>query len=505
MRATSTDTEGRYEIRDLPAGRYTVTASKAAYLDWSYGQTRPNGPPKPVVLTENQTAGDIDVRIRRGSVITGHVTDEFGDPIPNVEVTPIRKEYSEGQRRLSPAGRSQTNDIGEYRIFGLRPGQYYVSARAQAQSMPTVTGNVFEMAGERNGFASTFYPATPDPASARALTLGVGQAIDGIDIALQPVRLATISGIALDSQGAPLSAGGVSAIVRGAGTSTLGLINGPVNKDGTFRLPNVPPGEYIVRVASPRLSSDGRPTGPAEFAVAFVTINGEDLSGVTLIPFPAVTVTGRLVFDDTAAAQSVKPSAIRLLAQPVGLDEALLGSGVNPTQTIRDDFAFEFKTRPGRIGVRPVVPSGPSGTSGWQLKAIRVGGVDVTDAGIDVGAEGLHDVEIEMTDRMQKISGTVTDAAGAASRDYTVALFSQNRSQWTEPMGRRFAAARPSDSGGFTIMTLPPGEYFAIALPQLDTDWQDPENLESLSRLATPFVLATGDARTLDLRLVTTR
>ena len=84
-------------------------------------------PPKPVVLTESQTAENIDVRIPRGAVITGRVFDEFGDTVPNVEVMTIRRTYSQGQHRLIPIGpRTQTNDIGEYRLFGLEPGHYYV-------------------------------------------------------------------------------------------------------------------------------------------------------------------------------------------------------------------------------------------------------------------------------------------------------------------------------------------------------------------------------------------
>jgi hypothetical protein len=371
--------------------------------------------------------------------------------------------------------------------------------------VPTFTANGVEFATERNGFASTFYPATTDPGAARALTVGVGEKIDGIDIALQPTRLATISGIAIDSQGMPFSGGGVSAMVRGAGTPALGLLNGPVSKDGHFNLPNVPPGDYIVRVASPRPGPDGRPSGPPEFAVALVTVNGEDVSGVTLTPIPLVTVSGRMVFDDTAAAQSLKPSSVRLNVQQFGIDDGLLGAGGGAPPILSDDFAFEIKTRPGRIGVRPFMPPALNGgaATAWQLKAVRVNGADVTDTGVDVGAEGARDVEIEMTSRMQKLSGTVTDTAGAPVQDYTVALFSQNRPQWTEPMGRRFAMARPVESGGFTVTTLPPGEYFAIALTQLDaTNWQDPERLESLSRLATPFVLTPGDSRTLELRLV---
>jgi protocatechuate 3,4-dioxygenase beta subunit len=503
-RSTSTDTEGKYEIRDLPAGRYTINVSKPAFVNWAYGQTQPNGQPKTVVVADNQTADNIDVRVPRGGVIAGRVIDEFGDPVPNVNVTPVRKQYSQGQRRLLPSGtRAQTNDIGEYRIFGLQPGQYFVSASAQAQNFAMPTANGIELSGERGGFASTFYPGTADPAAARTLTVGVGQTIGGIDITLMPARLATISGIAIDSQGRPLTGGGVSAIVRGAGSPALGLLNGPVRPDGTFSLPNVPPGEYIVRVAAPRPPQAGPSTGPPEFSIAFVTINGEDLSGLTLAPIPPVTVSGRVVFDDPGAAQSMKPSNIRILTQSLGLDDGMLGLGTSgPPPPLADDFTFEVKTPPGRLGLRTAVPLGPNATNGWQLKAIHVDGVDVTDTGIDVGTQGVRDVEIEMTNRVQQISGTVTDAAGAPVKDYTVALFSQNRAHWTEPMARHFAVGRPIDGGGFKVATLPPDEYYAIALAQLDiTDWQDPATLENLSRLATAFALTPGDTRTLELRM----
>lgn len=292
-------------------------------------------------------------------------------------------------------------------------------------------------------------------------------------------------------------------MVRGVGAPALG-VGGAVSKDGHFTLTNVPPGEYVVRVVSPRLGPDGRPSGQPEFAVALVTINGEDVSGVTLAPIPTVTLSGHVVFDDPAAAQSLKPASVRLNVQQLGMDDGMLGPVGGAPPTLTDDFAFEIKTRPGRIGLRPFMPPASNGGTSWQLKAVRVNGVDVTDSGADVGAEGARDIEIEMTNRTQKISGTVTDTSGSSIRDFTVALFSQNRQQWAEPMGRRFAIARPGEAGGFTVATLPPGEYFAIALPQLDmNDWQDPERLESLSRLATPFVLAPGDTRTLELRLVT--
>jgi protocatechuate 3,4-dioxygenase beta subunit len=165
-RSASTDTDGRYELRNLPAGRYSISASKAPYVDSSYGQTRPNTPGKPLTLTDAQVAEDIDVRLQRGAVITGRVVDEFGEPVPNVGVMPIRQQYVQGRRRMSSAGsRAQTNDLGEYRIFGLMPGQYVVAATAQALTFGIPVSNAVDLVGQTNGYAPTFFRPPPTPPS----------------------------------------------------------------------------------------------------------------------------------------------------------------------------------------------------------------------------------------------------------------------------------------------------------------------------------------------------
>jgi hypothetical protein len=508
-RTASTDTEGRYEFLLLPAGRYTINVSKAAYVTSGYGQTRPNGPGKPIPLLDNQVADNIDVRLLRGAVITGRVVDEFGEPVANTSVSAVRQNYFQGQRRLTPFGpQAQTNDIGEYRIFGLMPGQYYVSATAQAATIAMPTANGFDISGERSGFAPTFYPSSPDAATAQRLTVGAAQTLTGIDIALTSTRLASISGLALDSQGRPITNGGVTLARRGLGNATSGNWGGPARPDGTFTVPNVVPGEYIVRVNVPRPppTPGAAVGGPPEVSVGVVVVNGDDVTGVRLLPITQVAVTGRILFDDTAAAQSVKPSMLRVTSGLLNPEDSLVGfAGGPPNSTLHDDFTFELKAFPGRIGLlafAPALPGGPNGAGIWQIKAIRVNGVDVTDSGVEVGGQGLSGVEIELTNRAQQLSGTVTNMKGDALKDYTVAVFSQDRARWLSAVNRYSAVARASDDGTFKLTTLPPGEYYAIALDGIDmTDWQDPDTLEGFSRLATAFALTPGDSRTLELRM----
>jgi protocatechuate 3,4-dioxygenase beta subunit len=503
-RTAVTDADGRYDFRDLPPGRYSINASKPAFVNWSYGQTLPNGSGKPIVLSDNQTADNVDIRLFRGGVITGRVIDEFGDPVPNAAVTPLRRVYQQGQNRLSPAGdRAQANDIGEYRIFGLAPGQYYLSSTVQALTLAMPIGNSVEVSGQSSGYAATFYPGTADAASAQKVTVGVAQTLSGVDIALTPTRLATITGIAIDSEGRPMTAGGVYATARSGGWAAGG-VGGPLRPDGTFTIANVPPGEYVLRANAVR-TPGALGNAPPEFSVAVVNVTGDDISGVRLAPVALVAVSGHVSFDDPGAAQSLNPSAVRVVAQAINADDfAGIGVGAGgPPRPVKDDFTFELKTAPGRIGLISIVQqSGPANT--WRLKSIRVNGTDATDSGIEVGSQAISGIEIEMTNRLQQITGTVTDARGDAVKDYTVAMFSQDRARWKAPMNRYFALGRPGPDDGFKIATLPPGDYYAVAVDRIESsEWEDPETLEGLSRVATAFTLTPGDARTLTLRLFT--
>jgi hypothetical protein len=121
-RLATTDVQGTYEFKDLPAGRYTLTANKGSFVSLQYGQTRPLEPGKPLQILDAQTMEKVDFSLPRGSVITGRIVDEFGEPVTDVMVAPMRYQYQQGRRRLVPSGRTtQTNDIGEFSRFGLPP------------------------------------------------------------------------------------------------------------------------------------------------------------------------------------------------------------------------------------------------------------------------------------------------------------------------------------------------------------------------------------------------
>jgi hypothetical protein len=491
-RVAATDERGAYEFKDLPAGRFTVNASKGSYVSLSYGQTRPMQGGTPLQVLDGQTVEKVDVALPRGSVITGRVVDEFGEPVADVQVTPMQSRFAQGRRRLMPTGRTgQTNDIGEYRIFGLSPGEYYVSATLRNFEIivSPVNGSTVE-SDDRSGYAPTYYPGTANGSEAQRVFVGVGQAVSEINISLVATRTAKVTGTVVDAQGKPVLQGFVSAMPRGTGGMFFGPAAGGQIREGAFMVSSMVPGDYILR-ANLGTGTDGR----TEFATANVTVTGEDISGVSLAPMPMVTVTGRIVVQDPAAAPALK-LPIRITFIPVEPDDQMSMPGGGAT--VKEDFTFEAKVSPGKFRVYGGAPA-----PGWTIHSVRQNGVDVTDS-IDVSPSGdTSGIEIEFTNHLSELSGVVTNQRGEAARDYTVIVFSQDREQWTGNT-RYSSQGRPDQEGRFKIRGLPSGRYYAVALETLDPgDTGDPDYLERIRPTATTFTLNDGETKALNLKLQT--
>jgi hypothetical protein len=361
-RAVKTDANGRYEIRDLPAGKYVVSAVKSNFVTAAFGQTRPLGPGAPFDLADGQTA-NVNLTLSHSGVIAGRVIDEFGDPATDVQVTTMRYQYVNGERRLLPAsGRSVTNDIGEFRMFGLPPGDYLVSARVQ-NGMFSDTDDRPE---NRAGYAPTYYPGTSNPSEAQRISIDAGQVVNGISLTLMPVRTVRVSGVALDASGKPLGETRVMAINT---TAMFGLeASGQVRADGKFTLSGLTPGDYVLRAG-----------GGDETQVAMlpITVGDSDITDLQLVAYKQSTITGRLVFDSQDTHPS--PSAVRII---VARPNAVMTGGGNAV--VKGDSTFELKTTPGHALFRVVITS----AGAWQLKSVTLNGVDVTDDGVDIPPNG---------------------------------------------------------------------------------------------------------------------
>ena len=197
-RLSTTDADGRFELKDLPAGRWTISATKGGFVAQQFGQRHPFESVEPIELKDGQRFS-ANFTLSRGSVITGRVSDEFGDPITGARVQVLRSQMQQGRRRLAPiASNAQTDDTGSFRVFGLAPGEYYVAASLQAAPQDSSDNPVT--------YAPTYFPGTGNVTDAQRIPLTLGTEQSGINFVLQPVRAVRVSGTVVDSNGAPSQA-----------------------------------------------------------------------------------------------------------------------------------------------------------------------------------------------------------------------------------------------------------------------------------------------------------
>ena len=496
---TSTNNEGRWEIKDLPAGRYSISAMKGGFAAASYGQRRPGEPGTPIDLGEGQTAERVNLIMSRGGVIAGRIVDDGGEPVAGTGVSAMRFIFMSGTRRLVPGGgegsQDRTDDQGYFRLYGLPPGEYYVSASAS-------NNNNFMMPGvnntEADGFAPTYFPGTPSVSEATRIPLKAGQEMTGANFALIVARLARIRGRALNSSGEPI-AGGMLMLAPAdpmMGMSFgMNMRNAQVAADGSFQFANISPGRYNLNVR-PR----GMPGPNSEFAVVPVTVGNDDIDNLIVTTGAGATVTGVITTDD-GSLPAFRADAVQIYAQQVDPSVTMMGGG--PTK-VNDDFTFEMSGVFDRRMIRANVGPGPvSINSGWYLKAVLYDGQDVTDTGIDFQPGRAYEgVQVVFTQKATELSGLVTDDRGRPVVDATVIIFPATRERWT-PMSRFMRALRPDTNGRYSIKAMPPSDdYLVIAVQNLEPGQStDPELLDRAREEAKPFTLNEGEFKAVDIKL----
>ncbi len=475
--AVLTDESGRYEISGLPAGRHTLAASKGGFVQMAHGQRRPYGTGRPLTIADGQALERIDFSLPPGGVITGRIVDEAGEPIVRATVSVMRIAFANGRRQPTGVGGAQTDDRGEFRIFGLPRGEYLVQASL---------GTPNDVTGLRLGYAPTFYPGTPTQAEAQRIAIKAGEEIAGISFALSRQRTASISGVVRNPDGSSTMAfvmardNSVNALMMGADGFAV------ARADGAFQMSNLPPGSYVLEARS-AINPDTE-SGRTE-----VVLSGRDVTGVVIDINKGVTARGHIRFDTGAPPKGLNPKQVLVAAE--SLEPGEMGTNRTPP-SLRDDWSFDFIVLSGRRTLRATVLQGE-----WSTKSISVNGTDVTDAGIEFRNADVDGIEIVLTQQKTDLSGRVTDSRGATVNNATVIAFADDPDKWS-PMTRRVQSAQLDQEGRFRIERLPPGDYLVVAVDELEPGEEfDPELLEQFRRLATRATLRDGETRTLDLTL----
>ena len=490
-RVSTTDAQGRFEIKELPAGRYTISASKGGFVSLQYGQRRPSESGTPLEIGDGQTIEKISIGLPRGSVLGGRVSDEFGEPVANASVMAWRMAYAAGARRLMPAGqnaRDTTDDQGHYRLFGLPPGDYYVSATLRTGG-PEVTDPM----GEPSGYANTYFPGTANISEATRVTLAVSQENTTVNFGLIATKLVRVSGQVLMSDGAPASNGAIM-LLPSQSTGRPGIMfqqggnGGRIESNGSFRLTNVAPGRYQIQA---RAGSNRE----FELARMDLTVGSEDVDGLTFVTAPGANVNGTVV-SDTGEPFDFRPSQLQVSTRIASPEMAAAGPGVAAAR-VGDDWSIGLRNVIDEVLVRT------NAIQGWTMKAVFLGTVDITDTPMQFPpGQTVNGLQIVMTKKVTNLSGGVTDSRGNPVLDATVVVFPADEKLWTF-QSRFIKAARPDQDGTYRLSALPgPGTYLIVALQGLeDGQAGDPEFLATVKDLASKFEIGEGETKAVDVKL----
>jgi protocatechuate 3,4-dioxygenase beta subunit len=483
---TSTNSEGYYVLRDVPAGRFEVSAQRSGYLTLQNGQRYPDEAGMPVEVRDGAEI-EIDFALPRVSVISGRVTDETGDVVFGANVWAMQPRWFQSERRLVPVRPARTDDTGHYRITGLSPGEYVVMTMLNESWTVTREGEK-----QTYGYVTTYYPSTATAAEAQRVQVEIGQEAGAVDISLMPGRAASVSGTALDATGAPVTAATVSLsqTVEGPGSSMMWSIGSTkVAPDGSWIIRGVPPGEYALQIRSEQETSLLLNRGSVP-----VHVHGTDVTGVVIMPDAPVAISGTVMTDDETPLRS----GVRVFPQ-------MLGPGRRPAAVMAGDDAGMVGPD-GRFTFGNLLP-GPallrvSGLpAGWAIKSVSVARQDHTEIPFEVRhGQPVTGVEVVVTRRLPSITGTMVDDAGTPAHGAAL-LFPVDPARWHEVAGT-LRHARPDQYGAFRFDNIRPGEYYALALDYVQT-WQatDPSFLDTLLKRALRVTVADGENEPLRLRV----
>jgi protocatechuate 3,4-dioxygenase beta subunit len=499
-RLATTDAQGRFEFREMPAGRYTISASKGGFVGLQYGQRRPSESGTPLELSNAQVIDKLMIALPRGSVISGRIFDEFGEPIANAVVNAMRYAYASGTRRLvaTPGqnARDTTDDQGNFRLFGLPPGEYVISANFRGGG-----GEVTDPAGEPSGYAPTYFPGTSNVTEAQRVRVDVSQEQNSVNFALIATRLVRITGNVIDSRGAPVTAGAL--MLMPADTLRAGVqmpnAGARVDRNGTFRLIDVAPGRYILQTRTNLGGPGGRGGASAagaepEFARIDLAVGAQDIEGVVLITAPGARAMGQVVVDSTQP-NAVRLDQVSIAARNVRVDAPGMG-GPGGNARANQDGTFTLTGLFDPVVIRANAPQG------WSLKQVLLGGQDVTDTPLEFTAgQTLNGLQVVLTDKVTTLSGVLTNTRGQAVTDATVVVFPADEKLWRF-QSRYIRAARPDQEGRYQITGLPPYDDYLIAAVQGLEDGQagDPDFLTTIKANATGLRLNEGETKVADVK-----
>lgn len=470
-----TDATGHFLFDDLPPGTYSLTGMRSGFLNQSYSKTgRLNA--ATLLTTSSGEKLNIVFKLTPQAVISG-VIDPEGDPMPHAQLHCLTYRYGRDGKELNMTTMGISDEEGEFRLAGLQPGRYVVSAKDEsAQSQPSEDHIVGDAA--RQGYAITYYPSVTDPRNAAYIDVSPGAQIGGVVIALVPVHLVNVGGRVIWPQAVNVQ-GPKTVWMFPRKLSLSPRTPTRIDENGNFEFRGVPPGSYD-------LIADCSYENQRSVARVPIEVGDHDITDLSIRAMKAGELSGRLTVEDKRALKGLTPE---ILLVP-RFQRAMAGA---PSANVKGDLSFKL------INIAPdlydVELSGYP--ENFYIKTIRMAAQDVTFSGIDL-TQGIPPGELVVTlsPHAGQIEGVVRDSKGDNAADMRVTLVPAvaHDVYWL------YRSANTDQNGRFLLKGIRPGDYAIYAWEEIEPGADhDPDFIKSHESAGKKITIHDDDRQSVEL------
>jgi len=472
-------------MKDLDPGTYRLTAMRTGFVNMEYGARGPNRAGTSIKIAPAQKLTSIDLKLLPHGVIFGRIVDEDGEPVAGVQVMPMRHRFVQGRKQLSPFGGGTTNDLGEFRVFGLPPGRYYISATLNPRMMMMDTAQDRSAAPQaEESYLPTYYPGTTDPTAAAQVELTPGQQIGGIEIRLSRARTVHLRGRVVNLSGVKSSM--IQLMMMPRDSTNYNAMNRAMasTPGGNFEFRGLAPGSYVLTA----IIYDNRSPVSSRH---LIDIGSEHVDNFVLNMQPAMEIAGAFASEGGKADLT----EIRLSLTPSSSDG--ISFGPLPTDRVQPDGSFKLtNVSPDKYVLRAFpLPEG------FYVKSIRLGEQTLAGDVIDLLAGGGGTLHVTIAEGAVQVEGTVINDKKELFVGATVALIPEDRFRRTQ---FQFVKTATSDQHGrFSLKNVDPGEYRIYAWEDIENGaWLDPDITKPVESKSKRLSLKPKDRESVEVPLI---
>lgn len=477
------DSTGKFAIANIEPGKYRLHASRNGFLDVEYGAHGSQTTGTVLDLEHPQQMKDINLRLTPYGVVTGRILDADGEAVEGAQIQFLRSRYIDGKKVLASTDQAYTNDLGEYRKYGLTPGKYYVYAE-DFEGAPTLSK-------DKEQYVPVYYPGVVDPAGAIPIDVPAGAQTNAGNMMLRRAPAVAVKGKVVveltETTGPPTVTFSprIGHDSRAVGNHRVAQVR--VSASGEFEVRGLTPGSYTAMAA----------IGKAGIWRISPTVNVDvgatNMEGIVLTIGNYVSVPGRIRVEGDAALD-MKSLRVHERAGGPTSDSGYY----DPGERVAEDGMFKLSDLiPDRYGA--AVTGLPDG---FYTKSIRVGETDITYSGFELRDGPPPRIDVLVSPKAATVSGVVqTGDTNKPAAGATVVLVPTDKER--APIAELYRHATTDQFGRFAFRSVVPGEYKVYAWEDVEsTAWMDPEFMKPLQGMGESVTVDEGDQASVQVNLI---